>query len=133
METATANRGILWLVPADRQSESRLSGFAPRYNRANHIHCTLRFGVTFAECEAEIGRYVDCQLLADCWDDRIQAISVRLPDDIQCNNQCPHITMSHLSSVRPVESNRMLEGGSYQWEPILDGQVRMMAQWVPLG
>jgi hypothetical protein len=99
-------KGILWL---SLQTESPVDSL---YQPARHLHVTLQFGVEMSDFAHLIGQKVKVAAVANCCNDRIQAIRVNLPAQYKelCQNEVPHITISHLPDVRPVESNEMLKG-----------------------
>lgn len=99
-------KGILWLAII-----GDLSPIPLRFAPAKHLHVTLQFGVNRADWEHLIGERVAVIATEECSNDRIQAIKVELPDQYKliCGNPIPHITISHLPEVKPVESNKMLD------------------------
>jgi hypothetical protein len=99
-------KGILWLSLAEQNSPVQ-----PIFNTANHLHVTIQFNVELSEVEHLIGREVMVYAYSNCSNGRIQALRVELPAEFHtlCQNECPHMTISHLPNVRPVESNAMLE------------------------
>lgn len=116
MENTPATRGILWLTlptqvaPVQGQFD----------NSPNHYHVTLQFGVFSDEIpESVLGQTFWVRVVANCYNDRIQALSVELPEEIDhlCDNAFPHMTISMVSGVRPVESNAML-AGEHTSEPV---------------
>ncbi|CAZ85648.1 unnamed protein product [Tuber melanosporum] len=55
----------------------------------------------------------DVELHSMAWDGRVMAVRVLLPDEWECANEAPHITIGTAnSSIKPVESNKMLEAWS---------------------
>ena len=51
----------------------------------------------------------DIELHSMAWDGRVMAVKVLLPDEWECANEAPHITIGTADpSVKPVESNKML-------------------------
>jgi hypothetical protein len=79
---------------------------------AEHFHVTLRFGVFENEIPAGIlGRTFTVRATENCFGDRIHALRVELPNGVRsvCLNKHPHMTISMLPGVRPVESNVMLQ------------------------
>lgn len=59
-----------------------------------------------------LGKTVEVMAVANCCNDKIQALRVSLPEEVRqlCNNENPHMTISMVEGVKPVESNNMLEG-----------------------
>lgn len=98
-------QGILWLSLKDQ-----ILPVDNIYQPATHLHVTLQFGVNREEFEHLIGQDVQVLAVANCWNDKIQALRVNLPDKFSqiCGNLHPHMTISHGQDVRPVESNNML-------------------------
>lgn len=104
-----SNRGILWLSLTEQQSPVGLV----HDNPARHFHVTLQFGVEHTpEMEELLGKEVEAFAVADCFNERVQALRVSLPDDVAslCSNEHPHMTISSADGVKPVESNTMLAG-----------------------
>lgn len=98
-------RGILWL--------SLPSQFPPvpaLYNLASHYHVTLQFGVDRSPFAHLLGQMVYVHTVANCYNDRVQALLIILPPEVRqlCKNKFPHMTVSTAEGVRPVESNSML-------------------------
>jgi len=95
--------GILWAVV---QSPIALQ---PRFQSGVPHHITLQYGVERHEWEHLIGLPVTVGVLEECWNDRVQALSVILPDWwLPCRNPHPHISVSWVEDADPVESNSML-------------------------
>lgn len=100
-------KGILWLALPEQ-----FSPVEPIYQPAKHLHVTLQFGVEFDQVSHLIGKEVVAFAESNCYNDRVQALTILLPQEILilCNNENPHLTISHREGVRPVESNEMLKG-----------------------
>lgn len=120
-------KGIFWLSAPNQNfflDDLRLNGVNPVFGQlANHFHVTLQFGVELtSEIESLLGQQVEVQVVANCFNDRIQALKVELPSsaavdnlsevDVRamCRNAQPHLTLSMADGVKPVESNDMLAG-----------------------
>lgn len=104
-----SSKGILWLTLPGQTSPVGLL----HPNPANHFHVTLQFGVDYtAEIEELMGKEVEVVAVADCANDRIQALRINLPEHVRsmCKNDNPHMTISMGEGVKPVESNDMLAG-----------------------
>lgn len=87
---------------------------------ASHLHITMQFRVPLTEEIRQIlGNQYEIQILENCWDDDIQALTVRLPDSLaeMCRNPHPHMTVSMREGIRPVQSNQMLSS-SHNSTPI---------------
>lgn len=101
-------KGIFWLSALDQKA----APVTPLYDHlAKHFHITLQFGVELTpEIQEMLGEKVDIQVVADCHNERIQALRIELPDEVRamCNNAIPHMTISMVEGVKPVESNDML-------------------------
>ena len=95
-------KGILWAIPQDW-------GFTGKYPVKPHTHLTLQYGVNKKDWKQFIGITFCAELAEVCHNDLIEAVKVRLPADIHCQNVNPHITISHQPEVKPYESNAMLE------------------------
>ena len=108
MENTAPRRGILWLSKPDQNSPV-CSIFS---QAAEHFHVTLQFGVFENEIpDGILGRTFTVRATENCFGDRIHALRVELPSEIRgvCLNKHPHMTISMLPGVRPVESNVMLQ------------------------
>lgn len=104
-----SNRGILWLSLPEQQSPVGIV----HENPARHFHVTLQFGAEFTpQVEDLLGKEVQAVAVADCSNERVQALRVSLPEEVAglCANEHPHMTISHAEGVKPVESNTMLAG-----------------------
>ncbi len=93
---------ILWAVLLQPLAIPR------RYPKGKPHHITLQYGIDPAQWQQWVGLECEAQLIAEMWNDRIQAIQVALPAHIPSQNPQPHITVSFQAGVRPVESNAML-------------------------
>jgi hypothetical protein len=128
MESTTSRRGILWL--SDPDQEFRVcTTFA---NAARHLHVTLQFGIYENEIPAGIlGHTFSVRATSICYNTRIQALRVELPTELQdvCQNENPHMTISMIPGVRPVESNEMLQG-SYHSESV-DFEMSLICEFSP--
>lgn len=104
-----SSKGILWLTLPGQTSPVGIL----HTNPANHLHVTLQFGAEYtAEIEELMDKEVEVVAVADCSNDRVQALQISLPAEIRamCNNANPHMTISMQDGVKPVESNDMLAG-----------------------
>lgn len=105
---ARSNRGIFWL-----SLENQTLPVSPIFDRiAQHFHVTLQHNVEMTEEIAEwIDEIVQVEVVSICNNERIQALRVNLPEEIRalCHRQHPHMTISMMQGVAPVESNRMLD------------------------
>jgi hypothetical protein len=100
-------KGILWL-----SLNSRISPVDYVHKPVNHLHVALQFGVNREDWENLIGRSVEVVSVANCYNNKIQALRVNLPEEFDaiCGNVHPHMTISTAENVRPVESNKMFSG-----------------------
>lgn len=120
-------KGIFWLSALNQNSfldSLRPNGISPVFNQlANHFHVTLQFGVELTpEIESLLGQQVEVNVVANCFNSKIQALKVELPASASvgnlsevdlramCRNAQPHLTLSMGDGVKPVESNDMLAG-----------------------
>ena len=99
-------QGILWITV------NRNDLPAGRYTDAKHHHVTLKFNVDRDDVANLIGKKVTLYCSDVCWDDNIEAIPVIMLSEWAgiCQNQHPHITLSHREGIKPVQSNTMLAG-----------------------
>lgn len=95
-------KGILWAVLLSPLSVEK------KYVVGEPHHITLQFGVERDKWEEYIGRQIDAYIEYEAWDDDIQALKVRIPSDIPCQNANPHISVSWRDGISPVRSNDML-------------------------
>jgi hypothetical protein len=109
-------KGIFWLTLPDQDSP-----VFPVYNPAKHLHVTLQFNVSRESISEHLMlRPVAVRLINDCWNLQIQALSVQILDQTLadlCNNQHPHMTISHVDGVGPVKSNEMLDA-DHNFSPV---------------
>jgi hypothetical protein len=98
-------QGIVWAVIQD---PAALKLVIPRYEVVQCHHITLQYGVSLDRWWRWVGLEFTAIGLAECWNDRIQAVRVQLPAPILCVNQHPHITVSHQVGVAAKEANQML-------------------------
>lgn len=106
-------RGILWLTLPSQQLPGQLSELRGGFVPARHLHATLQFGVNSDTFDpALLGQLVPVTVTNVCYNERIQALRVTLPEPFRalCQNNHPHMTVGHLPDVKPVESNAMLSG-----------------------
>jgi hypothetical protein len=115
------SNGIIWLE-WEYQDPAQLPVGLVFPTQANHFHITLQFGVPRnVHLEQTFGsRLIQVPITGNCYNHRIQALSVALPEEIApfCRNSRPHMTLSMANGVRPVESNQMLEDPSATVDPI---------------
>jgi hypothetical protein len=120
-------KGIFWLSAPNQNSLSddlRLNGVNPVFGELpKHFHVTLQFGVELTpEIESFLGQQVEVQVVANCFNSKIQALKVELPSSASvdnlsevdlramCRNAQPHLTLSMAEGAKPVESNDMFAG-----------------------
>lgn len=109
METTTKaeyqQRGILWAIPLE---PIRVTALYPL--PAIEPHVTFKFNALKRAWSEWIGLRFDAEIFGNHWNDRVQALSVELPDDLTdlCDNAIPHLTVSWIHGAAPVESNEML-------------------------
>ncbi|MBD1864169.1 MULTISPECIES: hypothetical protein [Trichocoleus] len=82
----------------------------PLYSNGKPHHVTLQYKVERKAWKHLEGREFEVVTTHLCWNDRIEAIAVQLPEWVPCCNKHPHITVSWIDGAAPVESNRMLAG-----------------------
>lgn len=94
----------------------------------NEPHVTLQYNVPEASVQHLDGMQVPVKMLADCWNNDIQAVKVSLPDDVYCQNNHPHITISMEPGIRPVASNEMLAGPheEYEHRVVVIGKIKII-------
>lgn len=117
-------KGILWLtIPSQSLPVDAI------YKPAKHLHVTLQFDTEFDRWKKLIGKTVNVELIANCWNDEIQAIRVKLPSYYKriCQNKEPHITVSHLENVAPFKSNEMLN--SDHEETLINQRIQAVVEF----
>ncbi len=105
--------GIWWAeVSTERLLEIVGDTGVPMYDAVFAHHVTLAYnaGPDWPLLAHRRGDHIPVALAALCWNADIQAITVRLPADLPCQNTGPHITISARPGIPPVASNVMLTG-----------------------
>lgn len=98
-------KGILMLTVLDEILYPLPVGFI----KAAHFHITLQFGIEHPLKEhSSLGKCCFIKVTGVANNDRIMALTVELPSDVECCNEIPHITIGHLPEIKPFESNQML-------------------------
>lgn len=126
------DRGIFWLSLVDQDYETFQGDIPVIFERpAEHFHITLQYNVPLTE---EIAQFLwkeplAVNVTANCFNDRIQAVRVQLPDSVRslCQNSDPHMTISMVQGARPVQSNVML--GSNHVEQELETTLLFRAEF----
>lgn len=95
-------KGILWGVIQHPVN------ITPRYPVGQPHHITLQFGVDHDDWKHLEGIEFEATALYEAWNGKIQAVAVKLPTDIPCQNRYPHISVSWKMGITPFESNLML-------------------------
>lgn len=114
-------RGIFWLSLVEQDYEYFQNDIPVLFEQpAQHFHITLQYNVPLTE---EIAQFlwrepVAVTVRANCFNDRIQAVRVELPESFRnlCQNANPHMTISMVKGVRPVQSNNMLDSSHVKEE-----------------
>lgn len=96
--------GILWAVPVESIVVQ------PKYSNVQQQHVTLAYGVDRADYENIIGLPAEITLIAEAWNDEVQAIRCVLPTWLPCQNKNPHLAISWVDESAPVKANLMLDG-----------------------
>lgn len=94
--------GILWAVIQEPFPVK------PLFSKGKPHHITLQYKVEREAWEEIIGQPMTALAVQHCWNNRIQAVKVILPSWVQCQNSNPHVTVSWIPDVKPVEANAML-------------------------
>ncbi|MBD2156286.1 hypothetical protein [Leptolyngbya sp. FACHB-16] len=100
------SQGILWAVFQTPVTIPR------RHPNGEPHHITLQYGVEREQFSHLIGHQFEAIITAETWSDRIQALWAYIPSGYPRCNRFPHITVSWVDGVEPVESNALLE----QWK-----------------
>ena len=128
MESTAPRRGILWLsVPEQEFPVCPISA-----NAARHLHVTLQFGIYENEVpEGILGEAFTVRFTENCFNSRVHALRVQLPEELRdiCQNENPHMTISMISGVRPVESNEMLQGSPHSES--VDFEMSLICEFSP--
>lgn len=102
------NKGILW-IKLDEESRKRLLELVgTKYQEIYCDHVTLLYNVQVDEYAGLMGKNQEVTVEENCWNDRIQAVTVKIDENLPIKNKKPHITISAKDGVPPVESNKML-------------------------
>lgn len=118
-------KGILWAVPTRELK-------CPDPKHPNHPegsslhHVTLQFNVEREGWEHLIDREFSAHIQGRCWNNLADALFVRLPKNIPCQNAHPHLTVSWAEGAGPVDSNKILGAGG-EWPE--DGGAEGVSQW----
>lgn len=117
--------GILWAEPLEPLPVQ------PIYpNTPASPHVTLAFAVT-REAYDIIGLPTSIWFQSECWNDRIQAIRCQLQHGIPFELSIPHLTVSWIDGVEPVESTKMLQF-EHQSRALGDLLIPCEIKWVEL-
>lgn len=102
-------KGILWIVLTE-ESKRKLLEIAPaKYPVLFADHITLFYNVALSNhYKTLLGTTITIKLKTNSYNDKIQAITVGV-GDMPSQNSYPHITLSALEGVKPVQSNTMLK------------------------
>lgn len=85
-----------------------LSAFMPLYAKIYADHVTLIYkSVLMEEQKHRIGKSYDYYVTSHCWNNNIQAVTVKLMG-VTSHNSIPHITISAKKDIQPNQSNVML-------------------------
>lgn len=106
-EANLKQKGILWLTLPSQNSPVK-----EVYNSAKHLHVTIKFGVSYRDVMKYLNHEpISVKIIENCWNDEIQALKVILPSPFKslCQNDVPHMTVSHKNGVKPFKSNVMLD------------------------
>lgn len=119
-------KGILWAVPTRQLScPDPQHPIHPEGSSLHHV--TLQFGVERFDWEWLIGCEIDCKILGRAWDERADALVVRLPHNIPCQNRHPHLTISWAEGAAPRDFNQILSE-SGEW-PMRGGVEGVRSWW----
>lgn len=106
LEECIMPQGILWAV----LQAPILNQIDPLYPNGSPHHITLQYGVDKADWVQWEGIEFSATLYEEVWNEHVQAILVKLPTEVPCQNSAPHITVSWAEGHSPAESNSMIEG-----------------------
>lgn len=95
-------KSILWAVLSEPLP------IQPRFEIMKGHHITLVYSAEVEQYFAWVGKVFEATVTAEAWNNRIQAVRVKLPDGIPCTSVTPHITVSRISEAESLESNVML-------------------------
>lgn len=128
MESTAPRRGILWLsVPGQEFPVCQVF-----VNVARHLHVTLQFGVNENEIpDGLLGEAFTVRVTENCFNSRVHALRVQLPEELRdiCQNENPHMTISMIPGVRPVESNEMFQGPHHSES--VDFEIPLVCEFSP--
>lgn len=115
--------GILWLTPISPLS------IPTRYPNTQTQCIALVYGCDRADYKDLIGLPVSVALMAECWNDEVQAVSAILPIWLPCKNLNPHIAISWTDESAPVKANLMLES-EHQVLKVKDEALTCMVEFL---
>ena len=107
MPDSITDRGILWLKLDAASQEALKLAYPPRYLTIYYDHVTLLFDVAREDVTEYVGKNEQVAAYAHSYNDHIEA--VRVQSDLPDSYGVPHITLSALPGVHPVESVVMLQ------------------------
>lgn len=106
----TPTYSAVFLTPESKQA--LLKAFPAIHPKVFAHHATLMFRPSPGHLATlEVGRRVDVEVYGYASDERGQAVAVRLPDDVNCANDNPHVTISVVEGEAPKYSNQLLSNG----------------------
>lgn len=101
-------KGLLCILLTEDSRKRLLDKASPIYPVVYADHVTLIYPAYLSpEIQQIIGKSQIIKLRGNAYNEKIQAAVVELTD-LQSQNKFPHITISALEGVSPVESNSML-------------------------
>ena len=96
-------RGILWAVPvADFPA-------ALRHPVPAHRHITLQYNIVKEDWAEWLGHEFMASFTGECWNERVQALTVSMPESVPFGLEIPHMTLSHQHGVSPAESTKTIK------------------------
>jgi len=105
----TRLKGILWAVLTDADRHRLLERAGQMHATPQAHHCTLHYDCDFGDVHHYIGETFTVQTIANCWDDQIQAMTVRLPEMVYAQIAIPHITISKAEDINAGYATQMLQ------------------------
>ncbi len=114
---ADLNRKIIYtaIVPSEADKAKIRTEFPPQHKIAQDLHITL--ALYPGKLPDNLGKEVTFRVYGYANDEKADALSVIL-DNVECQNEIPHITLSVSEGTKPKYSNELLAKGYEAIEPI---------------
>ena len=106
-----------------------------RYNLGRDAHIALLYGAFREEWIDHIGREALIIVTSNAWSDRVQALRIDLPTEIECfcQDRVPHLVISWVDGATPDEANSLFFSKSRveDWFPDNTFYLRCLVGFTP--